>query len=144
MSDRAKPVWAIVGFVALVCLATAIVSALITARADCVPDPAYSPTPVVTWDVVVDPTVVGIRMYWRYPGGMFQRDIDMPCLYDDAGARWCRGGSMGWPVQRSRSNSLEIIELCVTSYNAVGVESAPSNIVSLCVPATCSGGASCQ
>lgn len=110
----------------------------------CTPDLAnYTPTPVITWDKVTDDRVASIRLYYRLPPATAYSPLaTLPCWPEDDGARSCRGGAFGYPVQRATTLELQTVEICARAVTATGIESTTcSNVLSLCMPQVWHGGA---
>ena len=114
----------------------------------CTPDLLFSPTPVVSWDQVADADLSGYVLYYREPGGVFQKLLDFPCKWFDlteppdgvADLRFCRGPDMGAPLQRycSTCSPLVAYEFAVKAKNLAGVESTSfSNVLPVCFSPIC-------
>jgi hypothetical protein len=80
--------------------------------------------------------VAGFKLFWRYPGGVFQLLIDLPCWTDDGGAKACWGTSAPYAVpQRGFNIQLEDVEFAVKTYDTQGdVSDNFSNVISACMP----------
>mgnify|MGYP001264817265 CR=1 FL=1 len=112
----------------------------------CTPLTTYTPTPVVTWDQVLDASLAGYTLYYREPGGTFQRLVDFPCEWYDmdedgrADTRFCRGADLGAPLQRYCPSCVPFTayEFAVKAKNLAGLESLEfSNVVSVCFSPLC-------
>lgn len=101
--------------------------------------PAGQPTPTLGWDAVLDAPgaiIAGYRIFYRYPGGVFQTLADAPCQYAEAGERTCPGAEGPFrPLQRWTGVQLDTLEFAVKAYDADGDFSPNySNVVSVCMP----------
>jgi len=124
-----------------------VIAALLLA-AVCTPLATYTPTPVVTWDQVPDANLAGYTVYYREPGGTYQRLVDLPCAWFDTSdppdggmdVRWCRGPELGVPLQRYCPSCVPLTayEFFVKAYNLAGTQSvAMSNMIPVCFAPLC-------
>jgi len=111
--------------------------------ASCVPDALYSPTPVLAHDQVLDADLAGYALYYRVPGGVFQKLVDWPCVWwdsDDDGTddvRSCRAADQGAPLQRycPSCEQMNEYEFALKAFDDSGNYSSEfSNAVSVCMP----------
>lgn len=119
--------------------------AAILIAATCVPDVvSWTPTPVAEW--VQDypaggggyaPTA-GYRVYWQRTGDTSWRgSTDWPAFHGDAEQGPIYPGiSLGFPLQRAYPTNVqaEEIRMVVKAVSAANVESAPSEIITICAP----------
>lgn len=105
-----------------------------------------TPTPVVTWNQNAELDLAGYSLYYREPGGVFQKLLDFPCAWYDLDddnvteTRFCRGPDLGTPLQRYCPSCLPLnaYEFAVKAYDLGGDASvAFSNIVSVCFSPIC-------
>lgn len=105
-----------------------------------------SPTPVVMHDQIADATLAGYSLFYREPGGIFQKLVDWPCDWSDSDedgiidTRTCRAADLGAPIQRycPLCAPFNEYEFAVKAYDIAGIYSANySNVVSICMPPIC-------
>ena len=121
--------------------------------ATCTPDPLATPTPVVAWTQNADADLAGYSLYYREPGGTFQRLLDFPCQWYDldedgiTDTRWCRGPDLGAPLQRycAACAPLTSYEFAVKAYDLAGNASLLSAALPICFSPICvRGGPPCN
>jgi hypothetical protein len=121
----------------------------------CTADPVFTPTPVVVWDQVADANLAGYSLWYREPGGTFQRLRDFPCEWYDTDrppdgmpdVRFCRGADLGIPLQRYCPSCapLNLYEFAVKARNLAGAESATfSNVLPVCYSPICARPGPCN
>jgi len=107
-----------------------------------------TPTPVLVWDQLAVADLSGYALYYRLPGGTFQKLVDLPCSWYDLSeppdgtidVRWCRGPELGIPLQRycPTCAPFTAYDFAVKGINLAGVYSTDySNIVSVCFSPLC-------
>lgn len=133
---RDRGMWFDIGWIILLTLAALFVLWFSgrDARA-CEPDLVnYTPTPTFKWDRVTDSDLAGFWLWYRLPGGTFQRACQLPIQrwpeVDEQGHPTGRilehhpGVDLDVPIQRCLEGyELQMLEWSVTSYDAVGNES---------------------
>ena len=131
-----------------------MILALLLAAA-CVPDPLRTPTPVAAWDQAPDADLAGYSLWYREPGGTFQRLRDFPCGWYDldrppdgiVDVRSCRGADFGIPLQRYCSSCApgSVYEFAVKARNLAGAESTTfSNALPVCFSPICTRPGPCN
>ena len=95
-----------------------------------------SPTPVAIHDPVADAALLGYTIYYREPGGVFQKLVDLPCEEpDESGAVLCRTPTLGAALQRYCPSCVagSMYEFAVKAYTATSSSPNYSNTVSICM-----------
>jgi hypothetical protein len=115
-----------------------LIAAALLLAAACIPPPGF-PTPVLTWDLLpASSNVLGYSLWYRFPGGTFQKIVDFPCVnHLEDGVlieKICRGGNLGDPVQRHRTDEGIEVEFCVDAWNTFGRSPSCSNVIRVCMP----------
>ena len=120
--------------------------------ATCTPDPLATPTPTASWTQNADADLAGYSLWYREPGGTFQKLRDFPCEWwdlDEDGTvdtRWCRGPDLSMPLQRycSACAPFTLYEFSVKASDLGGQVSGSSAAISVCFSPICARPGPCN
>lgn len=104
-----------------------------------------TPTPVASWDASTALDIAGHSLYYREPGGTWQKLLDFPCEWYDLDAdsvmdiRFCRGPDLGVPLQRYCATCATgtAYEFAVRAYDLTGNVSGYSAALPVCFSPVC-------
>lgn len=122
-----------------------MIAALILA-AVCTPDAAFSPTPTIKGDHDRERTAK-FRVYAQRPGDASWPWIyDIPYLLDPDYGEFGQPITLDWPIQRVVPSTVqrEQVRVMVKAVNEYNVESAPSGILTICMPPICASPGPCN